>query len=164
MRLRSAVMQPAPDSLPFVDEHGVLIEAPPDAVWESLCRVAEGSFSAPLASRFARLVGCESTEDSGPRPLAEGSSIPGFAVARAVPGSELALVGRHRYSEYALLFRLAADGGATRVRAETRARFPGASGRLYRAAVIGSRMHVLVTMRLLGAVKRRAESAARRGS
>ena len=150
-------MPPDSDELPFVDEHGVEVAAPPQAVWDSLCRVAEGLFSSPLAGRFARLVGCESTAATGPRPLAEGSGIPGFVVARAEPGRELALVGRHDYSDYALTFRLAESDGGTRLRAETRARFPGASGRLYRAAVIGTRMHVLVTMRLLGAVKRRAE-------
>jgi hypothetical protein len=150
-------MPPDPDALPFVDEHGLEIEAPAEVVWESLCQVAAGSFSSPLASRFARLVGCESTENAGPRPLAVGSAIPGFVVARAEPGSELALVGRHRYSEYGLVFRLGAGDGTTRLRAETRALFPGAAGRLYRGAVIGTRMHVLVTMRLLAAVKRRAE-------
>ncbi|HET9198396.1 MAG TPA: DUF2867 domain-containing protein [Solirubrobacterales bacterium] len=146
-----------PDALPFVDEHGVEVAAPPEAVWEALCRVAEGSFSSSFAARFAGLVGCEQTAMSGPRPLAEGSAFPGFAVARAEPGSELALTGRHRYSEYALVFHLAQSGEGTRLRAETRATFPGAGGRLYRAAVIGTRGHILVTMRLLNAVKRRAE-------
>jgi Protein of unknown function (DUF2867) len=150
-------MHPDPDALPFVDEHSVEVAVPPDAVWEALCRVAEGSFSSPFAGRFARLVGCESTEPSGPRPLAEGSAFPGFVVARAEPGSQLALAGRHRYSDYALVFHLAGDGGTTRLRAETRARFPGATGSLYRAAVIGTRGHVLVTTRLLSAVKRLAE-------
>lgn len=150
-------MHPDPDALPFVDEHGVEVAAPPDAVWEALCRVAEGSFSSAFAGRFARLVGCESTGQSGPRPLAEGSAFPGFVVARAEPGSQVALAGRHRYSDYALVFHLDGDGGTTRLRAETRAQFPGASGRLYRAAVIGTRGHVLVTRRLLAAVKRLAE-------
>jgi hypothetical protein len=150
-------MQPDPDALPFVDEHGVEIAAPPEVVWESLCRVADGSFSSPATGRVARLLGCEQTAGSGPRPLAEGSTTPGFAVARAEPGAELALVGRHRYSEYALVFHLAGKGEMTRLRAETRACFPGTAGRLYRAAVIGTRGHVLVTMRLLNAVKRRAE-------
>jgi hypothetical protein len=157
--------RPDPGALPFVDEHGVEVAAPPEVVWPALCRVAEGSFSSSAAGRFARLVGCESTAASGPRPLVEGSAFPGFEVARAEPGVELALVGRHRYSEYALTFRLAGGDGATMLRAETRARFPGVSGRLYRTAVIGTRGHVLVTMRLLAAVKRRAErelSAARR--
>jgi hypothetical protein len=153
----SASSHPEPDALPFLDEHGVEVAAPPEVVWESLCRVAEGSFSSPLAARFARLVGCEFTEASGPRPLAEGSAFPGFVVARAEPGSELALAGRHRYSDYALVFHLAGSSGATRLRAETRAQFPGRAGRLYRAVVIGTRGHVLVTMRLLAAAKRRAE-------
>jgi hypothetical protein len=152
-------MPPDTDSLPFVDEHGVEIVAPPEVVWQALCRVAEGSFSSSAAARFARLLGCEPSAPAGPRPLAKGSTIPGFAVARAEPGSELALAGRHRYSEYALVFRLAGADGATRLRAETRAVFPGASGRLYRAGVIGTRTHVLVTMRLLNAVKQRAERA-----
>jgi hypothetical protein len=152
-------MRPTPDlaALPFVDEHGVEVAAPPDAVWEALCRIAEGSFSSSFAARFARLVGCESTAASGPRPLAEGSTFPGFVVVRAEPGSQLALAGRHRYSEYALVFHLVGSGAGTRLRAETRARFPGGTGRLYRAAVIGTRGHVLVTMRLLTAIKRRAE-------
>jgi hypothetical protein len=151
-------MHPDPDALPFVDEHGVEVAAPPDTVWEALCRVAEGSFSSSFAGRFARLVGCESTEQSGPRPLAEGSAFPGFVVARAEPGSQLTLAGRHRYSDYALVFHLDGDGETTRLRAETRAQFPGAAGSLYRAAVIGTRGHVLVTTRLLAAVKRRAEA------
>jgi hypothetical protein len=150
-------VHPDPDALPFIDEHGVEVAAAPEVVWESLCRVVEGSFTSASAARFAGLVGCESTAASGPRPLAEGSALPGFVVARAQPGSELALAGRHRYSEYALVFRLAGGGAATRLRAETRARFPGAAGRLYRTAVIGTRGHVFVTMRILEAVRRRAE-------
>lgn len=152
-------MHPDPPSLPFVDEHGVEAAAPPEVVWEALCRVAEGTFSSPAAARFATLLGCEPSAPSGPRPLAEGSAIPGFSVARAEAGSELALAGRHRYSEYALVFRLEGGDGATRLRAETRAVFPGASGRLYRAGVIGTRTHILMTMRLLNAVKQRAERA-----
>lgn len=150
-------MHPDPQALPFVDKHEVEVLAPPEEVWESLCRVAEGSFSSGNTTRIARLVGCESVESSGPRPLAEGSTVPGFTVAIAEPGSELALAGRHRYSDYALVFHLDAEGETTRLRAETRARFPGVTGRLYRAAVIGTRGHVLVTKRLLGAVKRQAE-------
>ena len=154
---RIAAVNPDPDARPFVDEHGVEIAAPPAVVWEALLRVADGSFSSTATARVARLLGCESTAASGPRPLAEGSAIPGFVVARAEPETELALVGRHRYSEYALVFRLDVGGEGTRLRAETRARFPGVSGRVYRTAVIGTRGHVLVTKRLLGAVKRRAE-------
>jgi len=47
-----------------------------------------------------------------------------------------------------------------RVRAETRAEFPGLQGSVYRALVIGTRGHVLVTRRILAAVQRRAERSA----
>jgi hypothetical protein len=150
-------MAPDPESLPFVDEHGVEVAAAPEVVWASLCHVVDRSFSSPTAARVARIVGCDVVEAAGPRPLTEGSAIPGFVVARAEDGSELALVGRHRYSDYALVFRLTGSDGTTRLRAETRARFPGTIGRLYRTAVIGTRGHILVTMQLLTAVKRRAE-------
>ena len=46
------------------------------------------------------------------------------------------------------------DGG-TRVRALTHAVFPGVHGRLYRAAVIGSRGHVVAVRLVLRALERR---------
>ncbi len=147
----------SPDSLPHVDEHALVVAAGRDATWAALLRAAEGSVSSGAAPRLARLLGCEDTAASGPRPLAEGSALPGFHVAVAVAPQELALAGGHRFSNYALVFRLdELDEGRTRVRAETRAEFPGLKGRVYRALVIGTRMHVLATRRILGAVKARA--------
>jgi hypothetical protein len=156
------------EALPYVDEHAVEVEAGADVTWEALLRVAERSFAGDAAAPFARLLGCEDPAAAGPRPLAVGSAIPGFHVALArAPGdgssgpAELALLGRHRFSRYALTFRLDALGpDRTCLRAETRAEFPGLHGAAYRALVIGTRGHVLVTRRLLGAVKRRAERAA----
>ena len=73
---------------------------------------------------------------------------------------ELALVGNHRFSRYALIFRLEqADDDQTLLRAETRATFPGLKGQAYKTMVIRTRGHVLVTRRLLNATKRRAERA-----
>ncbi|MDQ6915974.1 MAG: hypothetical protein M3155_09220, partial [Actinomycetota bacterium] len=70
---------------------------------------------------------------------------------------ELALEGTHSFSEYALTFRVSEIGpGRARVSAETRAAFPGAAGRLYRAAVIGTGAHLVAMGRLLRAVRRRA--------
>jgi hypothetical protein len=43
--------------------------------------------------------------------------------------------------------------------AETRAVFPGLKGRVYRALVIGTRLHVLAVRRVLGGVSRRVRSA-----
>jgi hypothetical protein len=144
--------------LPYVDEHAIEIAATPAATWAALLRIAEGTVSAGAAPRFARLLGCADTVASGPRPLAPGSAMPGFHVASCEPEAELGLAGSHHFSQYALIFRLDDDGaGGTRVRAETRAAFPHLRGSVYRALVIGTRMHVLATRRILTATKRRAE-------
>lgn len=151
-------MDAASERLPHVDEHAAEIAASPAAVWEALGQVVENAVSAGAAPRYARLIGCADTEPAGPRPLAVGSAFPGFHVATAVPDEELGLAGAHRFSDYALVFRLEDLGeGRTRLRAETRAVFPKLHGRAYQALVIGTRMHILVTRRLLGATKRRAE-------
>jgi hypothetical protein len=144
--------------LPRIDEHSTRIAAPAGTVWEQLLRVAESSTGGPTAARYARLIRCADTDASGPRPLAVGSAFPGFHVEVADREHELALAGSHRFSDYALVFRLD-DLGAegTRLRAETRAAFPGALGQLYKTAVIRTRGHVLVVNRMLGAVRRRAE-------
>ena len=110
-----------------------------------------------VSERFADLLGCDQRRASGPV-QAPGSTVVGFRVARSEAPTELALEGAHRFSRYALIFRIDDLGGArSRLRAETRADFPGAHGRLYRALVIGTRGHVLAVRRILGAVRRRAE-------
>lgn len=144
--------------LPHIDEHSTEIAASPEAVWEALLRVVEGSFGSGTTGRIARLLGCADLRTSGPRPLATGSAFPGFHVESAKHPEELALAGSHRFSDYALIFRLdEIDDQCTRLRAETRAVFPGFKGGIYRTLVIGTRGHVLVTHRLLRAVKREAE-------
>jgi len=144
-------------SLPYVDELPIEIGADREATWAALLRIVEGSFASARGRGPARLLACEDTELSGPRPLAQGSAFPGFHVESAESPSELALAGRHRFSTYLLSFRLEDAGGRTRLVAETRAAFPGLKGSVYRALVIGTRMHVLLTRRLLTATKRRAE-------
>ncbi|MEU9877867.1 hypothetical protein [Streptomyces phaeochromogenes] len=144
-------------SLPYRDEHTTVVAAGADDVWRSLGDTLDRSFSRPGANRYARLVGCADGTASGPRPLAEGSTVPGFRVATAVPGRELVLVGRHRFSSYALIFRLEPAGpGRSRLTAETRATFPGPAGGLYRLLVLGTGGHAVGVRRLLAAVRRRA--------
>ncbi|MFJ4203053.1 hypothetical protein ACIP2Y_25950 [Streptomyces sviceus] len=144
-------------TLPRVDEHAVVVPATAAEVWDALGETLEQSFGRPRSARYARLVGVADRAASGPRPLAKGSALPGFRVADAVPGQELVLVGRHHFSTYALVFRLdSTDGGSTRLRAESRARFPGPGGALYRLLVVSSGAHALLTGRLLAAVGRRA--------
>jgi hypothetical protein len=134
-------------ALPYVDELAIEVEAEAGEAWEAIEVVAERSFSRGAAPLLVRLLGCEDAN--------------GFHVAQSEPPQELALAGRHRFARYLLTFRIDPLGpGRCRVRAETRAEFPGLRGSAYRALVIGSRGHVLATRRLLAAVKRRAERAA----
>lgn len=152
--------------LPHIDEHFTTVEAPAQAVWDALLRVVERSFSSPRSATGARVLGCRDTVPAGPRPLAEGSAFPGFHVDVADMPRESALVGRHRFSRYALVFRIEPaehTSGGVQLSAETRAAFPGAHGRLYKALVIGTGLHVKVVRRLLSATKRRAERAQQSG-
>ncbi|MGW7253104.1 hypothetical protein [Streptomyces sp. NPDC054834] len=143
-------------ALPYVDEHTVVVDAEPEALWRGIGEALDHSFSRSGAARYARLVGCADLTASGPRPPAVGSVFPGFRVAAADPGRELVLVGRHRFSTYALTLRLAPAGpGRSRVRAETRARFPGPLGALYRRLVIGTGGHAVGMRRLLSAIEHR---------
>lgn len=151
------------ESLPFVDEHSTTVAASLDATWDALLITCSGigyGVGAPLA----RGLGCEHSERRG-APDRIGSTIPGFVVARSVPPCVLALMGAHRFSVYALVFRLTeAEGDRVQLTAETRAEFPGATGRAYRIAVIGSHGHVVATRAILRAVRRRAEGSPPRWS
>ncbi|WP_448809738.1 hypothetical protein [Agromyces bauzanensis] len=154
-------MSRALESLPYVDEHAVTIEAGREVAWLALRRMVETAGP----GRFARFLGCLDTAASGPRPLAEWSTVPGFHVVMVDRPRELALAGRHRYSDYALVFRL--DELAPkrcRLRAETRALFPGTMGAVYRALLMGPGLHVLATRRMLRTVRRDAERAAARAA
>lgn len=141
---------------PRVDEHSVVVQAPPEAVWKATLTTVEQSFY-PLRM-VARALGCHDVSVRGPRPLTVGSAFPGFHVVTADAPRELWLAGGHRFSDYALILRL--DGladGTVRLTADSRASFPGLHGTIYRTLVIGSRGHVLAVKRLLAAVKHRAE-------
>jgi hypothetical protein len=108
---------PAYQQLPFVDEHGIDVDAPPARVWERLIRTAPST---------------------------------GFRVTESKAPAKLVLEGRHPFSRYALVFLIdPLDGGGSRARAQTWARFPGAKGRIYRALVIGSGMHAVLVRRML---------------
>jgi hypothetical protein len=147
---------PAAD-LPFIDEHSVDVGASPDRTWEALCEVVPASFRGPATQLFARLVGTSETRPRG-LPCEEVSAIVGFTVGRVDPPTVLALEGEHRFSRYALVFRIGPLAPErSRLLAQTRAEFPRARGRVYRAAVIGTRAHVVVVRRLLHAIRARAE-------
>lgn len=159
-------MTDAPESsereLPWVDEHAIELDGTPAVVWPALLRTVERTTAGRGAPAYARAVGCADTEAGGPRPLEVGSTVPGFHVAALTPQRLLLLRGSHHFSDYALVFRLEPLGGVrTRLVAETRAEFPGAKGRAYRALVIGTRLHVLAIKRMQRGVARRIERAPR---
>jgi len=80
-----------------------------------------------------------------------------LAVADAVPERRVSLVGRHRFSRYALVFTLAEQPTGTTLAALTYAEFPGLRGTVYRGLVIGSGAHRVLVRRLLRDVRRGAE-------
>ncbi|MEV0093928.1 hypothetical protein [Streptomyces sp. NPDC050738] len=145
-------------SLPYVDVHTTVIAADADAVWRGLGETLDRSFAGAGMVRYTQLIGAADTTRSGPRPCAEGSTYPGFRVTTAEPGRELILQGRHRFSTYALIFRIEPAGpGQTLLSAESRASFPGLAGGVYRALVIGTHGHVLGMRRMMTSIRRRSE-------
>lgn len=157
-------MMTSTEELPRIDEHTITIHVDdPGRVWSALGDVLGrsripglGRSRIPTTGYGARLLRVHPGARSGD-PLLAGSTLPGFTVVRAEPGKELALVGHHRFSSYTLIFRLVAGELHTKLSAETRAAFPGISGRVYRGLVIGTRGHVLVVRALLRATCRRAK-------
>jgi hypothetical protein len=147
-------MNPDLARLPFIDEHDVLVAASADSVWH-LLGASLGS-SGSVARLLVTLLAAVPSSRSGDS-LSQGATMPGFDVAEAVPGDRLVLAGRHRFSEYALIFVLADEPGGTRLSALTHARFPGIRGELYRTAVIRSGAHRVLVMRLLRGIRRAAE-------
>ena len=87
---------------------------------------------------------------------AVGAAVPGFRIVVAERPGRLVLAGRHRFSRYGIVFGVEAAPGGTRLRAETRADFPGLHGRLYRLAVITSGAHRIAVRRMLGTIARAA--------
>ncbi len=138
------------EQLPYIDEHSQQIDAPVDAVWTALMKVLHRAMGG--SARFARILGCDPAQGTTEFAGRLGEAVPGFRIVEAEPGRRLALRGRHRFSRYTLTFVL--DGN--QLRAQTHAAFPGILGRLYRAVVIGSGGHRILTRRLLRQVARAA--------
>ena len=138
------------ERLPYIDEHAANVSASPERTWPALIDTLRATFGG--GDLGARLLGCDPARESPHFAGLEGETLPGFRVVEAEPGRRLVLHGRHHFSEYRLTFAL--EDGA--LRARTHAAFPGVRGRLYRAAVIGTRAHVLVTRWMLRQVARRA--------
>ncbi len=126
----------------YVDEHSRDLDASVAATWEAVRGFVDDLLARGAESRLTGLLG---TEPSA-----------GFAVTEEQPPHLLSLAGRHRFSDYVLDLRVAPAGDGSRVTAVTYADFAGARGRAYRAAVVGSRGHVVAVRRVLGEIGHRA--------
>jgi len=145
------------EQLPPIDEHYIEVEAPAEVAYAALFPAIESAFGGKLAQGYCERVGTLETEISGDLHH-PGGTLPGFTVTRAIAPVMLALTGEHRFAKYAIVFRIdLLPGQRSRVRLETRAQFPSRMGLVYKAAVIGTRGHVLFVNRMLRSIKRRAE-------
>jgi hypothetical protein len=143
--------------LPRIDEHQATVAATPEAVWDAVLAALSDAFAAPAARSVARVLGCEPATTSGWDRPGVGSTVPGFRIVTAEEPRLLVVAGRHRFSRYGIVARLAPVDGGTRVRLESRAAFPGPHGALYRLAVVGTGGHVVAVRRLLSGIRRAAE-------
>jgi hypothetical protein len=148
------------ERLPYIDGHGVEVDADVDATWQALVRVAQGMVAGD--SWFARTWHLEPAASGGKwSPDVEpGAALPGFAVAEVRKGEVLSLRGGHRFARYRLDFELDAPApGRAHLWARTWAEFPGLKGRAYRALVIDSGGHRVVVKRMLRRIANIAQAA-----
>jgi hypothetical protein len=141
---------PEQEQLPFLDEHREQVDVPPDVAWTALVGVLRRRMGG--AGSLARVLDCDPQEGTPGFSGRVGETLPGFRVVDAEPGRRLALRGRHRFARYALTFLI--DGDQLRARSE--AAFPGFRGWLYRALLMGTGGHRIVTRGLLRQVARAA--------
>lgn len=128
---------------PYIDEHVVRVDAPRESVWTALHRYTTALLRSAERNPLVALL--------GPQPRA------GFAVTETAEQQRISLVGQHRFSRYRLVFELAdAPGGATLMHAHSYGAFPGIHGAVYRALVIGTRLHVVATNHMLRAIRAEA--------
>ncbi|MEB3030388.1 SRPBCC family protein [[Mycobacterium] nativiensis] len=128
------------DELPYIDEHVVRVDAPRERVWAALQRYTTSLLRSGERNPLFVLL--------GPQPRA------GFAVTERIEQRRISLSGRHRFSRYRLVFELTdGPGGATLVHAHSYGAFPGIHGRVYRALVIGTRLHVVATTHMLRGIR-----------
>lgn len=141
-----------PDDLPFIDEHRHPLGVPLEVAWSTMVRwIARRARS---TGYFPRLLGCEPLLASPSFAGLPGDTVPGFRVVDVEPGRRLVLRGRHRFARYSLTLELV----DAELRARTHAVFPGLHGKLYRALVIGSGAHRLITRKILRQVARTAQA------
>jgi len=149
----STVEQVELESLPFLDEHREHIDVPADVAWAALVGVLRRRMGG--ARTLARVLGCDPREATPGFSGRVDETLPGFRVVDSEPGRRLSLRGQHRFARYALTFLIVGD----QLRARSEAAFPGIHGRMYRALLMGTGGHRIVTRGLLRHVARAAGRA-----
>lgn len=151
------------EALPFIDDHTRPIHAAPDEVWAALLATLRAQLAVHLPGPVVAAWGLAQRARTGDweGDVAPGDTVVGFAVADSARPHHLTLRGAHRFSRYELRFELVPRGDRVELHARTAAVFPGVHGRVYRALVIGTGGHRVAVRRMLRAVARRAERAAR---
>jgi hypothetical protein len=143
--------------LPFIDELETVVAAPAAAVYLAVARRLARGLEGPGPRAFSALLKCAHRGASYTVPPTEGQETNGFVVARADEPRVLVLEGEHRFATYRLSFFVdPLTEGRSRLRARTDAVFPGFSGAVYRALVIGSSAHEMLVKRMLAAISRQA--------
>jgi hypothetical protein len=131
------------DDLPLIDVHEIVIRAPRSVVFAAVERHAATYLRVGRRNPLGAVLGAQARS--------------GFAREAGAIDERVVLGGRHRFARYRLTFELDGDlMGPTRLVAKSYGVFPGVHGRMYRAAVIGSRGHVVVMKRILRSIERAA--------
>jgi hypothetical protein len=145
-------------TLPLIDVRSVEVGASSVRSWRAVIDVMSRSANGPGARVFA--VGISSADRGAMgKPDDVGSSFPGFHVVRSEPPFLWGLEGGHRFSTYSLEFRVDSIGPwSSAIHAESRARFHGLTGTVYRATVIGTGGHAFAVGLLLARMKAAAET------
>jgi hypothetical protein len=145
--------------LPLIDVRSVEVGASSVRCWRAVIDVMSRSGDRSAARVFAAGISCA---DRGPvgKPDEVGAAFTGFHVVRSDPPFLWGLEGSHRFSTYGLEFRVDSIGPSrSAVHAESRARFHGVPGTLYRTAVIGTGGHAFAVGLLLARIREAAEAA-----
>jgi hypothetical protein len=122
------------ERLNYIDKHVTTVRADRAATWSALLQMWCRDPEAPSTVRSAF-----------------------FWLDDATPRRRLALDGQHFFSVYKLVFELADEGPHhTRLSALTWADFPGISGKVYRALVIGTGCHRVAVRHMLSRIAAQA--------
>jgi hypothetical protein len=129
------------ERLPYIDQHAITVDADRAETWSALLEVM-----------------CRDPHDPSAVPI-------GFVLDEARRPDRFALKGRHLFAVYRWVFELDTEqDDRTRVRATTWAAFPGVHGKIYRALVIGTGAHRVVTRATLKRIARLTDQTGKAAS